>query len=74
MPFETALLLISASAWKPEVRGAGNGKGEKVRDHHRVLQLSTKVAARCDALGRVRTGEALHATPVHLHPHHSQLN
>jgi hypothetical protein len=26
--FEAVLLLMSASKWKPEIRGAGNGKGE----------------------------------------------
>lgn len=25
--FEAVLLLMSASKWKPEIRGAGNGKG-----------------------------------------------
>lgn len=31
LPLETALRLMSASAWKPEIRGAGTGKGREAK-------------------------------------------
>lgn len=63
MPFETALLRMSASTWKPEIRKVGNGKGREAKGpttgYYSYVLGWWLGAVFCAGY---ETGEALHAT------------